>query len=237
MQNFIVFCSSILVVSMVSSCATTGGAGAPKTQAYSLQGCGAGAVAGGLLGLISGSDNALKGAALGCGVGAIIAYSIAKRTEEYVDANQAMDAEIARNQANTKTLQAYNAKLSQGIQSYQKQIQVIQLAHSDETAKQKKLTTIQATAKKQLNKAESALSNVNAELVVANKQYESYKAKSVAAEAKAKTEAESTKKVSPKKSKKGNDHQKWKSEIANLEKEKQILSKHVKSLSALSASI
>jgi len=234
MQNFIVFCSSILVVSMVSSCATTGGAGAPKTQAYSLQGCGAGAVAGSLLGLISGSDNALKGAALGCGIGAIIAYNIAKRTEEYVDANQAMDSEIARNQQNTKTLQAYNAKLAQGIQSYQKQIQVIQLTQLAETAKQKKLTKIQATAKKQLNKAESALTSVNAELVTANKQYKSYTAKLAAAE------VDKTKKVSPKKVKKvkkANNDKKWQSEIANLEKEKQILNKHVKSLSALSASI
>jgi hypothetical protein len=231
MQKFIVFCSSIIVVTMVSSCATTGGAGAPKAQAYSLQGCGAGAVAGGLLGLISGSDNALKGAAFGCGVGAIIAYSIAKRTNEYVDANQAMDAEIARNQKNTKTLQAYNAKLAQGIQSYQKQIQVIQLAHSDEGAKQKKLNTIQANANKQLNKAESALKSVNAELVVANKQYKSYQAKA------SKATVDKPKKASPEKTNKANNDKKWQSEIANLEKEKQILSKHVKSLSALSASI
>jgi len=228
-----VFCSSILVVSMVSSCATTGGAGAPKTQVYSLQGCGAGAVAGGLLSLISGSDNVLKGAALGCGVGAIIAYNIAKRTEAYVDANQAMDAEISRNQQNTKTLQAYNAKLAQGIQSYQKQIQVIQLTQLAATAKQKKLTKIQTTVKKQLSKAESALTSVNAELVTANKQYKSYKAKAKAVAA----DVEKTKNVNPKKIKKVNNNQKWQSEIANLEKEKQILSKHVKSLSALSASI
>ena len=231
MQSFMIFCSSIIVVGLVSSCATTGGAGAPKIQSYSLQGCGAGAVAGGLLGLISGSDNALKGAAFGCGVGAIIAYSIAKRTEEYVDANQAMDAEIARNQKNTKTLQAYNAKLAQGVQSYQKQIQVIQLAHLDEGAKQKKLNTIQATAKKQLNKANSALKSVNSELVIANKQYTNYQAKA------AETVVDNSKKASPKKTKQGNNDQKWQSEIANLEKEKQILSKHVKSLSALSASI
>jgi len=230
MRSLTIFGSSIIVATLVSSCATTGGAGAPKTQAFAFQGCGAGAVAGGLIGLLSGGDNTLKGAALGCGVGAIIGYSIAKRTEKYIDANRAMDAEISRNQKNTKDLKSYNARLSQGIRSYQQQIQAIKQAKLNASQKQVRLSKLRSTTSTELTKAKTALNSVNNELVVAEKQYKTYTAQAAVAQTKAKPKVVIVRKAS-------NNNQKWKSEIANLKKEKQVLSKHVKSLSALSASI
>ena len=227
MKNLMIFCSSLVISTSLVSCASTGGAGAPsKTQAFALQGCGAGAVAGGLLGLISGGDKVLKGAALGCGLGAIIGYSIGKRTQKYVDAEQAMDAEIARNQQNTRELKSYNGKLAQGIRTYQNKINTIRAAKIDASAKQIQLANVKSTAQKQLNKAQSALNSVNKEIVVAKKQQVTYTTKTVVVEAKP-----------AKVKKRANNNAKWKAEIANLEKEKNILNKHVKSLTALSSSI
>jgi gas vesicle protein len=200
------------------ACATTGGSGASnKSAQFTAEGCLAGGLVGGLIGALVDDDKVLEGALLGCAAGAIYGFHIADRTTKYANAEQAMDTEISRNRENAQQLKNYNAKLAQGINSYRAEITKVRNAKSAQGVKQKSLKNIKQNLNKQLTKAKSALSSLEKELVAAKKQRKVYRDKVKVVRV--------------------NDDKKWQSQIASLEKEKNILSKHVTSLTALNASI
>lgn len=200
------------------ACANTGGTGGSNRAAqFTAEGCLAGGLVGGIIGALIDDDKALEGALLGCAAGAIYGFHIADRTTQYANAEQAMDAEISRNRDNTAQLKNYNAKLQQGINSYRQQITQVRQAKSAQNVKQKSLQNIKQNLNQQLVKAKSALSSVEKELVVAKKQRKVYRDKVKVVRV--------------------SDDKKWQAQIASLEKEKNILSKHVHSLTALNASI
>lgn len=211
---------SILTIMSLSSCATMeeikDGIKVPdKMKQFSLQGCGTGAAAGGVLGFLRGGTNdALIGAALGCGIGSIIGFNLGKRTQHYVNAGQAIDSEVARNKRSTKTLKGYNAKLDSRIRSYKSQIQKVKLAKLAAQDKQKRLNNLRTTVRGQLNDSRQALNTVTRELSISRQQYSTYRVKATPAKGK-----------------------QWQTDITKLEREKNILNKHVKSLTALSSSI
>lgn len=212
------FSITVLISMSLFACANTGGAsGSNKAAQFTAEGCLAGGIVGGLIGALIDDDKALEGALLGCAAGAIYGFHIADRTTKYANAEQAMDAEISRNRDNAAQLKNYNAKLQQGIKSYRQQITKVRQAKSEQNVKQKGLQNIKQSLNKQLVKAKSALSSVEKELVVAKKQRKVYRDKVKVVRV--------------------NDDKKWQAQIASLEKEKNILNKHVHSLTALNASI
>lgn len=211
--NLLISSASCLVL---SACAASGGPGATKQTEYMMQGCIGGGVVGALLGSALGGDNddTAKGALFGCAVGAVMAFSIAERTQQYASASQAIDSEIKRNKENTAKLQEYNQGLEKNIASYQNQIDQIQqqqLAAKDQNKQLKELKSVVAA---QAAKANQALQNVNAELATAKTQESKYSSQASSGDA-----------------------SNWKQEISSLEKERDILSAHVQTLSAMNSSI
>ena len=188
-----------------------------KSKQYAIQGCAVGGLATGVATYVLGGfdmEKAAIAAALGCMAGAVVGYHIAKRTEEYTDAQDAARSEIARNEKQTEELRQYNAQLAQNVEDYNKQISTIKGSNLSEQEKMEDLKKTKEIVAKQQMKATDSLRNVEVDITDAKKQYKTHKAEAT-------TE----------------DKNKWQAEIASYEKEKAILSEHVSTLNALDASI
>jgi len=207
--------TGIAITIAISGCAQTGGT---KSKNYDVQGCVAGGLAAGLFTYYLNRDDAdaTKKAAiagvLGCMAGAIIGYEVEKRTMVYADAQDAARSELARNQEETEKLKQYNAQVSQNIKDYKKQISEIKEVNYSEQEKKDKLKEVNDIVSKQRIKTTDALTNVEADIAVAMKQYKTYQAQASSS-----------------------DRDKWSAEIASYQQEKAILTEHVGELNTLYA--
>lgn len=208
------------VASMVlTACATSGGPGAAKLakqSEYMLQGCIGGGVIGGVLGswLGEGGEDARKSALLGCALGAVVGLQISKRTQEYINANEAIDSEIKRNKVNAAKVHQYNQGLQENIEVYQQKITTIRQKKTIAKDRHSALQEMKKLVSQQSAKAKNALTQVNSELALARQQQAKYSKQANATE----------------------QHD-WRQQIAKLEKERNILSSHVQTLSAMNSSI
>ena len=207
--------TSIFIAIFLTACSASGGPGKSKQKEYVTQGCIGGGVLGAVAATAIGSgENAGKAAVFGCGIGAVIGYQIAKRTDKYVDAGKAIATETQRNINTVNLVKGNNRKLAARITKYKTILNSIKYSKMSEQAKKRELTNISSSLKKQLAMSSSNLSSVQQELKVTRGLYFKYK-KSV-----------------PK-----NKSATYKNKISELEQEKNILSKHVQSLNAMNASI
>lgn len=209
--------SSILIGSLLVGCSMSGGPGKSKQKEYVTQGC----IGGGLLGVVAASalgsgDNVGKAALFGCGLGAVIGYEIARRTDKYVDANKAISAETARNIETVNLVRNNNRKLANKITKYKTELARINRSKMSAEGKRGQLAAVSKSLKQQLSMSTSNLAGVREELTVTRGIYSKFK---------------NTKSVPQNKS------GAFKQKIAELEQEKNILSKHVQSLNAMNATI
>ncbi len=207
--------TSIFIATFLTACSVSGGPGKSKQKEYVTQGC----IGGGLLGAIAATamgsgENAGKAAIFGCGIGAVIGYQIAKRTDKYVDAKKAISTETQRNINTVNLVRNNNNKLAARITKYKTALNNIKYSKMSEQNKKRELTNISTSLKKQLSMSSSNLSSVQQELKVTRGLYSKYK-RSVPKD----------KSVT------------YKNKISELEQEKNILSKHVQSLNAMNATI
>ena len=207
--------SSLLAGILLTACSASGGPGKSKQKEYVTQGC----IGGGLLGAVAATamgagENAGKAAVFGCGIGAVIGYQIAKRTDKYVDANKAISTETQRNINTVNLVRNNNNRLAARISKYKTVLNTIKYSKINEQAKKRELTNISSSLKKQLTTSSNNLASVQQELKVTRNLYTKYK-NSVP---KDKTTT-------------------YKNKISELEQEKNILSKHVQSLHAMNATI
>ncbi|MCF6189812.1 MAG: hypothetical protein L3J51_05005 [Cocleimonas sp.] len=207
--------SSLFMGILLTACSASGGPGKSKQKEYVTQGC----IGGGILGAVAATaigsgENAGKAAIFGCGIGAVIGYQIAKRTDKYVDAGKAISTETQRNINTVNLVRNNNNKLAARITKYKTVLNTIKYSKMSEQGKKRELTNISTSLKKQLNMSSSNLSSVQQELKVTRSLYTKYK-RSVP------KDKSST----------------YKNKISELEQEKNILSKHVQSLNAMNASI
>lgn len=207
--------SSLFIGIFLTACSASGGPGKSKQKEYVTQGC----IGGGILGAVAATamgsgENAGKAAIFGCGIGAVIGYQIAKRTDKYVDANKAISTETQRNINTVNLVKDNNRKLAARITKYKTSLNQIKYSRMSEQGKKRRLANISSSLKKQLTMSSENLTSVQQELKVTRGLYSKYK-KSV-----------------PK-----NKSATYKSKISELEQEKNILSKHVQSLNAMNASI
>ena len=197
--------SSLAIGVLIVGCSASGGPGKSKQKEYVTQGCIGGGVLGAVAATAIGSgENAGKAAIFGCGIGAVIGYQIAKRTDKYVDAGKAIATETQRNINTVNLVKGNNRKLAARITKYKTILNSIKYSKMSEQGKKRELTNISSSLKKQLTMSSSNLSSVQQELKVTRGLYFKYK-KSV-----------------PK-----NKSATYKNKISELEQEKNILSKHV----------
>ena len=216
--------SSYFVIAAVTvplalyGCANTGEL--KQSESFSIQGCVAGGLGAGALAYLKYRDDPDRDekiaivTAIGCFGGAMVGYKVGKRTEEYADAQQAAQAEIARNKKHTEELRQVNSRLQENIDEYNKQIQKIENSTFTAREKQEQKHDIKKYVSGQLNKAKASLGEVETELAAANREFQSFQATASQA-----------------------DREAWRVELASLEQEKDILSGHVSTLNALDSSI
>lgn len=206
---------SMGVTLFLVGCSASGGPGYSKTNSYMKQGCLGGGVLGAIAGATLGSgDNAADGAVLGCAIGAYVGFRVAKRTDQYINSQQAIESEVARNQKNINGVKKSNNLLMKQIGKYEDLIQTVKKANMNEKIRQNDYKKIKNHLNETISKSSIDLNVLNEELSIAKTLYTKHKSS-----------------AKPKKS----TH--WAGKISNLEKEKSILSKHVQSLTALNASI
>ncbi|WP_287602336.1 hypothetical protein [Thiothrix sp.] len=228
---------AVTLCSLLSACATEGGSnvsiggiGIPlggveakpaepsvsKKSEYMTQGCVGGGLLGAVLGYAMGEkkEDAVKGFALGCVAGTAVGFSVAERTEQYASAAQAMDSEIKRNQENTAKLRSYNQGIQEDIATYESQINQVKQQKISAEEQNKQLSAIKPRVTEQAAKADQALKSVNSELAIAKQQRDKY-GKDTAT----------------------GDAQHWDQEIGMLEKERDVLDGHAKTLSTMGSNI
>jgi outer membrane lipoprotein SlyB len=212
--------AAMTFAALLPGCSGIGTFGDSKSKQFSFQGCLAGGAAAGLLTYVveGGGEDARKKAliasALGCMAGAVIGFKIGERTEKYADATQAAEAETVRNKDTVNRLHQYNVSLKANINDYEKQIQNIRNATLTATEQQESLKKTHEIVSNQRAKAEEALTTTEQELDETRAQYAKFNASLNATEATG-----------------------WQQQLADLEQEKLILGQHIKTLSALDASI
>lgn len=208
---------SMAITIAVSGCVKTG---ETKSSQYAVQGCATAGLGAGVTTFIKNRDdaNAKEKAAissmLGCMAGSVAGYQVGKRTDEYADAQSAANAEITRSQKHTNELKQYNAQLAQNIEDYKGEVGKIKEANLSAQEKTDNLKKTKEIVAKQHTQAAQSLKNMDDELNSVKMYYDTNQG-SVAAQ----------------------DKTAWKDQIASLEQEKLILSKHVSTLNALDASI
>ncbi|MCB1754514.1 MAG: hypothetical protein KDJ38_03270 [Gammaproteobacteria bacterium] len=210
------FITTLAILVILSACAKD----MKQSDKLTIQGCTVGGFGAGALAFIkySGQKDAKEKIAissmLGCIAGTVVGYHIGKRTEHYTNAQQAADEEIAFNRNSTKELKKYNQQLATNISDYEQQISMIRDSKESAADKKKNLQETKSIIAKQRNKAQTALADVEAELLAAQNQYAQYKDS---------TPPETS--------------TDWRQELAALQQEKEILSSHVSTLNAMDASI
>lgn len=207
--------TSIFIATALSACSVSGGPGKSKQKEYVTQGCIGGGIIGAVAASVLGSsEKAGKAALFGCGLGAVVGYQIAQRTDKYVDANKAISTETQRNINTVKLVKGNNKKLAARITKYKTTLNSIKYSKISEQGKKRELAKVSSALKKQLAMSSNNLSSVQQELKVTRGLYSKYK-----------------------KSVPENKSITYKNKISELEQEKNILSKHVQSLNAMNASI
>jgi len=202
----------------LSGCTTMDGLN--QKQALSIQGCIAGGLGFGALAYWkyrNDSDRNEKIAiitAIGCMGGAIVGYKIGERTEQYADAQSTAKAEIARNEKHTAELKNINAAVKSNIAEYRKQIENLKGSTFSEQEKRDQLKEIKKHVANQKNRVEEALAEVESELALSNREY---------------LERQSEVTIA--------DNNLWRQKLADLEREKMILSGHATTLNAMDTSI
>jgi len=213
--NYQNIATSVFIATFLTACSASGGPGKSKQREYVTQGCIGGGIIGAVAASALGSSNdAGKAAIFGCGLGAVIGYQIAKRTDKYVDAGKAISAETQRNINTVNLVRKNNNKLATQITKYKTALNRIKYSKMSENAKKRELTTVSNSLKKQLNMSSSNLTSVQQELKITRGLYSKYK-NSVPQDKSAT----------------------YQNKISELEQEKNILSKHVQSLNAMNATI
>lgn len=191
-----------------------------QSERLAAQGCAVGAVGAGALTLLAniGKADAGKRAAiagmLGCIAGSVVGHSIGQRTERYANDRQAAEAETLRNRENRQSLERYNAKLRVNIRDYEKQIGMINDANYEASQRNKDLQRSRDVIRDQRSKAEQTLAEIDSELLEAKSQFANHRGGINRAEVAA-----------------------WEVEIAGLQTEREILSNHVVTLSAMDNSL
>lgn len=191
-----------------------------QSERMAAQGCAVGAIGAGTMTLLAniGKSDAGKRAAiagmLGCIAGSVVGHTIGQRTEQYASARQAAEAETRRNRENRQSLERYNAKLRVNIRDYEKQIGMINDARYETAQRNKDLQRSKKVIAEQRGKAEQTLAEIDTELTEAKAQFASHKSGINQAETAA-----------------------WEVEIAGLQTEREILSNHVVTLSAMDNSL
>lgn len=206
---------SLFIGVFLTACSASGGPGKSKQREFVTQGC----IGGGLIGAVAATaigsgENAGKAAVFGCGIGAVIGYTIAQRTEKYVDANNAISAETQRNINTVNLVKDNNQKLAARITKYKTSLNTIKYSKVSEESKKQELSNISNSLKEQLTMSSSNLTSVQKELQVTRGLYSKYKNSSPIT-----------------------DSSTYELKINELEQEKNILSNHVQSLNAMNASI
>ena len=200
----------------VSGCAQKG---ETKSKQYEVQGCATAGLGAGLITYYKNRDDkdAKKKAAIasmmGCMAGAVAGYYIEKRTEEYVDAQDAARSEIARNEKYTEELQQYNAKLAKYIEDYEKQVSDIKDSNLSAQEKMEDLKKAHEIVAKHRTDATDQLRSVEADIAETKKRYNTYQAEATT-----------------------QDTDKWQANIASYEQEKEILEELLPKVNALYAS-
>lgn len=190
------------------------------SENYSVQGCLAGGLGAGALAYLVNIGDAEQeektaiAMAVGCMGGAIVGYEVAKRTEQYADAQQAAQAETARNNQHVAQLRQVNQRLEENIADYNQQIAKIESSTFNAKEKQKQKLKIKEYVGKQLNQSQASLAVVEQELSDSYLEYQNFEA--VAQQ---------------------QERDLWLEQIESLESEKDILSGHVTTLNALDSSI
>jgi len=125
--------STFLISIAITACSASGGPGKSKQKEFAVQGC----VGGGLLGaaavtVLGSGENAGKAAVFGCGIGAVIGYTIAKRTDTYVSASDAISSETQRNIDTVNLVRNNNQKLATRITKYRSTLNTIKYSKVSE---------------------------------------------------------------------------------------------------------
>lgn len=202
----------------LSGCTTMDGLN--QKQALSIQGCIAGGLGFGVLAYWKYRDDSDREekiaiiTAIGCMGGAIVGYKIGERTEKYADAQSAAEAEIARNKKHTAELRNMNATVKSNIDEYRKQIENLKQSTFSQQEKKAQREEIKKHVINQRNKVDEALAEVESELILSNREYQERQSDITVA-----------------------DKQLWQQKLADLEREKQILSGHATTLNAMDTSI
>ncbi len=175
------------------------------------EGAAAGAAAGALVGVLLGDDkkSAMIGAVVGAILGGVAGDLVAKRQKGYATREAAIKTETEIVKRQTEEIHAQNQKLAQDIRDYEQQIQNLNTDYAGLQAQK------QIVAKRH-QEALSLLTRVQKEL--------------------AETKRQSQKKYQQNKVS-ASDVSEWKTKVANLEKEKQILQKNVDTLFSMSQSL
>jgi len=208
--------STLLLSAFIVACSASGGPGKSKQKEFATQGC----IGGGILGAVAvtalgSGENAGKAALFGCGIGAVIGYTIAKRTENYINASDAISLETKRNIETVNLVRSNNQKLATRITKFRSTINTIEYSKITQESKQRELTNISKSLKEQLDTSNSNLASLDQELKVTRGLYSKYKSSALNTE----------------------DTSEYLNKITELETEKNILNEHVQSLSAMNASI
>jgi uncharacterized protein YcfJ len=107
----------LIVCLLLSGCASMSDQDRTKAE-----GAGVGAVLGGLLGYAVGDERGLAiGVAAGAGLGYLLGNEISKRKQAYASSEEFLDAEIASTHEFNRTTMAYNKKLSEDIDTLEKE--------------------------------------------------------------------------------------------------------------------
>jgi len=175
------------------------------------EGAAAGAAAGALVGVLLGDDqkSAMIGAIVGGILGGVAGDLVAKRQQGYATREAAIQTETQIVKRQTENIHAQNQQLAQDIRNYEQQIQNLR-RYNASLQDQKKIVADRH------QEALSLLRLVENELVNTNTQYQKkYQHNQVS----------------------DSDVSKWKTQVANLEKEKKALQKNVDTLFSMSQSL
>lgn len=130
----------ITTIALLVSSLSVGCANMPDQDRTKTEGAAVGAVLGGLLGYAIGGDRgAIIGAAAGAGVGYAVGNEVAKRKQAYANAEDFLNAEIARTHEFNSTALAYNQKLGREIATLEKESQNLRARYDKGTVKKDSL--------------------------------------------------------------------------------------------------
>ena len=159
-------------------------------------------------------EASIGGSSVNCMVGAYIGLSVAKRTDTYINAQQAIEAEVARNKKHIIRMKKNNKQLTLQTQRYEKIIHRVSTKRKKRKQNSNHLNRIKNHLENTISKADADFNYLSKEIITTTKLHEKYNIYI-----------------------KNKQHKNWSQEIAVLNQEKNILDKHIKSLIVLSNSL